>query len=964
MRLDTDPVDRPVVGDPSKPRKKPAPVLARAVVVAALRNDTAVVSATQKRRNTARGTSRPFNACAPQLRLPTGTQLPCHNGQVDFAQTFSSQVRSNTLWLTSLAWLGPALDAAGAGDTAALGFAVGIARQFLSFVATPDGRRAISRNHGLGAVNHSFATRTTTLLRLLGLLRSSATPANRATVAQIAREIWISAEWLCIPQHRSPDNHGAMVDLALLDVGAVVPLPNAYVALATSRLADGAERLFDSAGYCRENSTAYHRLNLHFHQRAIARIEQLLGADDPHAARLRAVCNHARSIVPHFIRHDGTMPPIGDATYSDAVGDASTVPVFRSAHLATARHDGSYLSLVCGHSLPFHKHVDDTAITWRSDGTDILIDGGSFNYDRENPIRRCLESTLGHSGLGVEPMEELLARQWCQLAEDGAITRWDWDGARLEARASVAVPAWDLALAREVAWTGMRLEVCDRVKLGDGAPTAARRLRQRWLLGPSLAFVGRRADQHSVILDFSGTGKRVELIIVGPGDGIRVERGHVSTNGMRRTGWFSPQSNRVEPTWVVTVCRDAPVGTTSLAATISVTPVPNDSGQPSVKTMPCLHKAALARNGNSFIVAISDPDSPAETTYAVYLLRNGSRVAVRGYAAGRRAVFEDTSGPGVYAAKVFRRNGADVTSVHSPLLRIDGDPGAADRRADEERLHGYPPARDIPSLDALAEQVDPEAMQRFDVRHGPFTYSLVKSRRVGQRLFVVLVGAIDRVRMTLPRFSRFSWRDEFPGTFVCVADPTLQLDTALRLGWYFGTPTHDATDGVRRIVEAIRERLGVAPEDVCFYGSSGGGYGALQLAARSGRGVTAIAINPQIDVLNYPSVRFVDAFRSTVLGGLDNAAARALHGVRLSAIEAWRTPPAARARLLLVQNRADLDHYSGHYRSFADAFGIPDDGEAADRRMATLVYDHPSGHAAEPRNMLRQILATADRLQW
>ena len=905
-----------------------------------------------------------------RLRLPTGAELQCIDGKLNFDQSFSSQVRTNVLWLYSLVWLGQLLDRhAEFGDRACLEEAVLAARQYLAYVSTPEGRQRVSRNRGLGAVNHSYAVRTKVLLRLIRVLRSREHSAVApGLLLPLAREVWACAEWLWRDQNRTPDNHGVMVDLALYEVGAALGLPNAYTTKAITRLSRAAEALFEPSGYCRENSAAYHRFNLQLHEKAYRLFAGTMPQQAVDLQRLGHVCAKARAILPALVRDDGSLPPVGDGVYTSFVAEPAAHSTFRSPHFGVARRAGGYLSFTCGQSLPFHKHVDDLSLTWQHQGRDILIDGGSFNYDREDPTRRCLESSLGHSGLSVAPMAHWSGRHWSKVCAGCAIERFDPDDSGLTAKASVSIPDWQCRLSRDVRWNGLCLVVNDRAEYAAEAPTPARSMCQQWLLGPGLRLLSKEQGPDHVRILLRNDAFGVELLLAASGDEVVVHHGHVSDDGSERRGWYSPARDQVAPTLAIGVRRNSNRPHAQLTATFTVIALadlhlPQESAVTASTVAPTRPSMQVTLTGDERgLEASAERCGPADALYAFYLLRNGERVASRPYAPAPRAAFSDRWGPGTYAAKAFCR-GADgrIASCLSSPVVIDAaaTPPPPARLARHDR---YPAPEPASSLQELSSRIDPDRVQRLDVNDGALTYCILKGKARGKRLFVVLVGAIDRDRVEIPRFSRFSWRDEFSGTFMCIADPTLALASDLRLGWYFGTRGQDAVEGICRIVEVLCHSLGVAVEDVYFYGSSGGGFAALRAAALLGRGATAIAINPQVDVLDYPSTRFVDAFLTRVLGGVSKTRARGQYGARLSALDSWQLPTAAEARCLLVQNLADADHYRGHFRVFADAHGVPDNGNSPDGRMASIVYEHPSGHAAEPREMLPTILASAGKL--
>jgi hypothetical protein len=375
-------------------------------------------------------------------------------------------------------------------------------------------------------------------------------------------------------------------------------------------------------------------------------------------------------------------------------------------------------------------------------------------------------------------------------------------------------------------------------------------------------------------------------------------------------------------------------------------------------TAPAVTVALQARD-SALEATISDPRPPAGTQYAIYLLRDGERVATRGYTAAPQAVFAGPHRSGTYTATGFCLDPATGTKrkAHAAPLAVSSVAPA--------RALKLPPPITVTSVEALAEALRPDEAQRLDLVVDALTYSLVTGPRRPGPLFLLLRGAEpDRGVVPLPRFSRYSWREDFPGTVVCIADPTLHLDDKLMLGWYFGSADHDVVAHLCRITEALCARLDLTIADAVFYGSSGGGFAAMQCAARLGRGATAVAVNPQTDVLRFPIAATVDAFLAACCGGLGREEASRRFGARLSLTLAWQRHPAAEARCVIVQNTSDRAHYRDHYGPFAKAWGVQDNGRSADGRMASITYAHPSGHAAEPREMVPRIVQTALELRW
>jgi len=122
---------------------------------------------------------------------------------------------------------------------------------------------------------------------------------------------------------------------------------------------------------------------------------------------------------------------------------------------------------------------------------------------------------------------------------------------------------------------------------------------------------------------------------------------------------------------------------------------------------------------------------------------------------------------------------------------------------------------------------------RFD-----FCFNYVK----GAPLYVVLNGSRTG---EYPEFKRWDWYHSFNGSMLNIADPSLNINPKLHLGWYYGTTEENYRQLVVEIVTKIAVFLKIKHNNIIFYGSSGGGAAALHCAGLL-EGSTAVVINPQI----------------------------------------------------------------------------------------------------------------------
>lgn len=127
-------------------------------------------------------------------------------------------------------------------------------------------------------------------------------------------------------------------------------------------------------------------------------------------------------------------------------------------------------------------------------------------------------------------------------------------------------------------------------------------------------------------------------------------------------------------------------------------------------------------------------------------------------------------------------------------------------------------------------------------------------------------AAISRTITRDPnQLTRFTWHEEMPNQHVlALADPAMGLDDEILGTWYLH-PTTDLLEEMALMVRYQVERLGLTNDQVLFYGSSLGGFGALGMASLL-PGSSAISEIPQIDIARWPIAGAIRAIESRIIG--------------------------------------------------------------------------------------------------
>lgn len=214
------------------------------------------------------------------------------------------------------------------------------------------------------------------------------------------------------------------------------------------------------------------------------------------------------------------------------------------------------------------------------------------------------------------------------------------------------------------------------------------------------------------------------------------------------------------------------------------------------------------------------------------------------------------------------------------------------------------------------------------------------------KLFVLFNGAVRPTaqKKYYPYFSRISWENKFNGHCLYLYDASLDMKNGYVLGWYRGSTEKKLHDSYVSIIEKAIKDLEIDYADVVFYGSSGGGFAALKFAEDI-KGVTAVAINPQTDILNYEVTEAVQNFKEIFDVQLNR---------KSTVVDASCFKPSG-SRILLVQNIQDHHHYEEHFKPFWRKLSFTTEGWDIKFHNYALIYDHESGHGGEPPEIFEKI---------
>lgn len=133
----------------------------------------------------------------------------------------------------------------------------------------------------------------------------------------------------------------------------------------------------------------------------------------------------------------------------------------------------------------------------------------------------------------------------------------------------------------------------------------------------------------------------------------------------------------------------------------------------------------------------------------------------------------------------------------------------------------------------------------------------IRTHDSSRALPVFFNGAVDRAKGQPPFFSGSTLAKELSTPFIAIADPTLQPDNKLGIGWYTGLAGSEAQNSITKLLVSFSQHLSIV-----LVGGSAGGFAALYFASRIE--VPAFVWNPQTDLLQYGAA-FVRPYLSELL---------------------------------------------------------------------------------------------------
>lgn len=206
--------------------------------------------------------------------------------------------------------------------------------------------------------------------------------------------------WLVQDKNFQLNNHGVMSTLALWYLGIYIQnkeLKEYIYKIAMDRTLQLVDHAFDSDGMCVENSPEYFEYNILLF-RNILDVLHYNHIYLEETKKIESLMQQVEKVNAILLRQDNYFQNIGDTTirkskYTSMNGNY----YFKNSNTVIIKDQQRYFSYVCGYTSLVHKHADDMSFTLRHRDRDIIVDSGLYCYDKQNKIRRYMESSQGHA---------------------------------------------------------------------------------------------------------------------------------------------------------------------------------------------------------------------------------------------------------------------------------------------------------------------------------------------------------------------------------------------------------------------------------------------------------------------------------------------------------------------------------------------------------------------------------------
>lgn len=257
--------------------------------------------------------------------------------------------------------------------------------------------------------DHATATRALAIIYLY----TSAVDIIKIDEELIYNLLLKHARFLNDDQNYRKNNHGIMVDRALLSIALVLseyPEAEHWKEKAIYRVREAFNRDFSYKNVHLENSPDYHSMVM----RLIQSVESFLVKNNLTLGKdIVERLEQADDYFHYFLKPNLKVPTIGDTSsghlkrkkkkFDSFIDEEAGIAILQDEHEEPER--STWLSFICGYGSKTHKHFDDLSFNLFYNGKDIFVDSGKYNYVKSDKIRQYVLSPIAHNTLAIDGKE-------------------------------------------------------------------------------------------------------------------------------------------------------------------------------------------------------------------------------------------------------------------------------------------------------------------------------------------------------------------------------------------------------------------------------------------------------------------------------------------------------------------------------------------------------------------------------
>lgn len=227
----------------------------------------------------------------------------------------------------------------------------------------------------------------------------------------------------------------------------------------------------------------------------------------------------------------------------------------------------------------------------------------------------------------------------------------------------------------------------------------------------------------------------------------------------------------------------------------------------------------------------------------------------------------------------------------------------------------------------------------LQVNHNNVKYEfLVRFSSTIKNLICFGSGSYDPKKGILPPiYRRHSWQKVFEESVIYYNDPTLYNDLNLTLGWGVGKNEEWYLPIIADIISILAKKNGTEPENILFFGSSGGGFTAIILSTFI-KNSTVMVNNPQILLTKWKGL--FNAMIEKCFDNMDLETILKEYNYRFDVIEFFKRekymPPIT--YIVNINSKDDILIHFNHFINSLASF------EYFNEQVNIVIYQDENGH--------------------